>query len=134
MPRDNAFLYNGIGLAVFGIVINRVYWIRIIISAFKEQPVCGLCYLFFPGYFIFYLITRWGRINGLFMMCLLGYLVIGVGYGMVAMSPFMAIKDDDEFSHFHRRVPAAVANVDFEFDPWPPVIRQEHAPSKGIAL
>ena len=111
MPRDSAFRYNGIGVIVFGNVIAIVYSIRICIVAFMENVVCGLLYLFLPFYALFFVITRWSQVSGLFMMAVLGNMIVGIGYGMLAMSPYMAIKDDDEFSYFHQRVPAALATL-----------------------
>jgi len=120
MPRDDAFLICGIGLIVFGNIIISVYAIRMIIAAFMEDMVCGLLWLFVPFYSLFYLATRWSRLSGLFAMQMLGVFFVFIGWGMVAMSPFMAIKEKSEDVYLHQRVPpATLACIDFEFNRLP---------------
>lgn len=107
MPRDQAFRINGTGIMVFGQIIILVYSIRMIIVAFQEDITQGLLYLFVPFYALYYLITRWSKLSGFFMMVLLGYAVIGIGMGMIALSPMMKMEEEDE-ARLPRRVPVPV--------------------------
>jgi len=109
IPRDQAFRVNGIGLMVFGYVIMTIYGIRMIVAAFMEDVMCGVLWLVVPLYGFYYLITRWSRMSGFFMMQMLGLVFVGVGLGMVAISPYMAIKDTRDEVLLPRPHPATVA-------------------------
>lgn len=108
MPRDTAFRINGIGLIVFGQIIVTIYSILMLIVAFQEDVICGVMYLLVPFYALYYLVTRWSRLSGYFMMILLGYFFMSVGWGMIVISPHMAIKEEREDARFERHAPSAV--------------------------
>ena len=132
MPRDDAFRINGIGLIVFGSVIIIAYGIRMIISAFFEGLNYGLL-MFVPFYSLFYAFTRWSRVGGFFSLQMLGVFFILLGWGMVAISPNMAIKEDRGILSSHQRIPSTVlANVDFEFSRLPPVHKPANDRDRGI--
>lgn len=121
MPRDKAFRINGIGLMVFGYIIITIYGIRMIVVAFMEDVMCGVLWLFVPFYSLYYLITRWSRLGNLFTMQLLGLVFVGIGMGMVAISPYMAIKDKKDTVHLPQPKPFVLAaNLEpAEFDRLP---------------
>ncbi|MDP6468768.1 MAG: hypothetical protein QF918_13555 [Pirellulaceae bacterium] len=133
MPRDRAFLINGNGLIIFGGIIISMYGIRMAIAAFMEDTVCGLLWLFVPFYQLYYLATRWSRLSGFFMLQLLGVVFIFIGWGMVYISPNMAIKEDREDVYLPQsEPPASVACVDFEFNHLPLAGQQEDDRTPGI--
>ena len=105
LPRDQAFRVCGTGIAVFGYCMITYYSIRMVISAFFESAACGLLYLFVPFYALYYLITRWQRVGGFFLMSLVGTGVVMFGMGMIAVAPYMAIKEEGESAYIP---PAAV--------------------------
>jgi len=108
LPRDNAFKINGGGLMAFGGIIISIYGIRMIIVAFMEDTVIGLLYLFVPLYPLYYLITRWSRLSGFFMMQLLGCVFVGVGLGMIAIAPMMKMSEERKESRLRLQSPPAV--------------------------
>jgi len=79
MPKGLAFQYTGIGILIFGLLINTYYGIRIIIAAFMESVAQGFLQ-FVPFYSIYYLITRWQRVGKFFMKQLstIGLILIGL--------------------------------------------------------
>lgn len=105
LPRDQAFRVCGTGIAVFGYCMITYYSIRMVISAFFESAACGLLYLFVPFYALYYLATRWQRVGGFFLMTLVGLGVVMFGMGMIAVAPYMAIKEEGESAYLP---PAAV--------------------------
>jgi hypothetical protein len=99
LPRDRAFLICGYCMAGFGGLMSSYYGLRMVIVAFQESTQCGLLYLFLPFYALYYLITRWERMGGYFLMNLMYSMVILVGMGMVAVSPWLAKKEGEEAAH-----------------------------------
>jgi hypothetical protein len=90
IPRDKAFLYTGYCIAGFGGLMSTYFNIRMIMAAFHESTACGLMYMFVPFYPLYYLITRWDRMGGFFLMNLAYSFVVGVGIGMMLLSPLLA--------------------------------------------
>jgi hypothetical protein len=93
IPRDRAFYITGSIIMGFAYLMMVYYNIRMIIAAFSESTVCGLLFLFLPFYSLYYLVSRWDRVGGFFLMQL-GYgVVAGVGIGLIALSPMMGKKE-----------------------------------------
>lgn len=91
MPRDRAFLITGYCIAGFGGLMSTYYGIRMIVVAFQESTQCGLLYIFIPVFYpLYYLVSRWEKMAGLFIMNLIYSFVAGIGMGMVAISPMLA--------------------------------------------
>jgi hypothetical protein len=95
IPRDRAFYITGSILSGCAYLMIVYYNIRTIIVAFSEKTVCGLLYLFMPFYSLYYLITRWERVGGFFLLQLMYGVVAGIGIGMIALSPMMAKKEGE---------------------------------------
>lgn len=53
-----AVVLVGIGFFI-GWGVAFVCSLKILVNSFQEDVVCGLLYLFVPGYALYYLVTRW---------------------------------------------------------------------------
>jgi hypothetical protein len=95
IPRDRAFMITGYCMAGFGGLMSFYFGVRMIMVAFQESTTCGVLYILFWPYQLYYLITRWERMGGLFLMNLAYNFLILVGMGMVAISPMLAKKEND---------------------------------------
>ena len=96
IPRDQAFEITGYCLAGFGGLMSFYYGVRMIIVAFQESTTCGILYILLPLYPLYYLITRWEKMGGLFLMNLAYNVVIGVGLGMVVVAPMLRSDKEEE--------------------------------------
>lgn len=95
IPRDQAFEISGYCLVGFGSLMSFYYGVRMIIVAFQESTTCGILYILLPVYPLYYLITRWDKMGGLFLMNLIYNVVIGAGVGMVVAAPMLR-KDKEQ--------------------------------------
>ena len=95
IPRDRAFMISGYCLAGFGGLMSFYFGVRMLMVAFQESTTCGFLFLLFWPYQIYYLITRWDRVGGLFLMSLMYDFLMLIGFGMVALSPMLAKKEGD---------------------------------------
>jgi hypothetical protein len=95
IPRNRAFEITGMIISGFAYLMLVYYNIRMIIAAFSESTVCGLLFLFMPFYSLYYLVTRWDRIGGFFLMQLLYGVVAGIGIGLIALAPLMEKKEGE---------------------------------------
>jgi uncharacterized Zn finger protein (UPF0148 family) len=112
IPREKAFMITGGCMIGFGILMCFYYGIRMTIVAFQESTTCGLLYIFLPIiYPLYYIITRWEKMSGLFIMNFIYALLIGVGVGMVLLSPFMAKKKEEAVFRYFPTQPSIVVVV-----------------------
>jgi len=95
MPQESVMINSGIALQIGGGFISFLYGLRILIVAFKESVLQGLLYLIVPFYSLFYIITRWDRVAGLFILMLVGNAVIGLGFVLQALSPMLQPAPED---------------------------------------
>jgi ribosomal protein S27E len=56
--------------------------LRMLITPFQEDIVCGLLYLFVPFYWLYYVITRWDEMSNPFLTALGGWLLMFLGSGL----------------------------------------------------
>lgn len=105
IPRDQAFKYTGMGLGGFGLLMAAYFHIRMITVAFQESTSCGILYILFWPYELYYLISRWEKMGGLFLMNLFYSFVALVGWGMIAISPMLAKKEGDDAAAWQLRQP-----------------------------
>ena len=76
----------GLGASILGYALCLVGGIRGIVTAFREDAVQGLCYLFVPFYALYYLITRWDEMGESFRMQLSG--VMTIVFMLMALAAF----------------------------------------------
>jgi hypothetical protein len=95
IPRDRAFYYTGMGIVIFGSIMSFYFGVRMMIVAFQESTACGFLWICFWPYQLYYLVTRWEKMGGLFIMNVIYNIVIGVGIGMIVISPMLAKKEGD---------------------------------------
>ncbi|MHB8969456.1 MAG: hypothetical protein ACYC3X_00875 [Pirellulaceae bacterium] len=89
MPQENVMDTSGTVLQVAGGLINLLYGIRILIVAFKEAVLQGVLMLLVPFYFLYYVITRWDRVAGMFILMMIGVGVSMVGVALLALAPYV---------------------------------------------
>jgi len=95
MPQESVMINSGLALQIGGGFISFLYGLRILIVAFKESVLQGLLYLIVPFYALFYIITRWDRVAGLFILMVVGNAVVGLGFALQALSPMLQPAPDD---------------------------------------
>jgi hypothetical protein len=111
IPRNKAFEYTGWTLVGLASLMIFYYEVRMLMAAFNENTTCGVLHMLFWPYYFYYLITRWDRVGGLFLLQLMYSVVMGVGFGLIALAPFMEKKEGDSAFRFTTEV-RQVAMVD----------------------
>lgn len=97
MPQDRVMINSGIILQVAGWLISTFYGLRIWIVAFKESVLQGILYMV-PFYNLYYVVTRWDRVAGFFILGFVGGCVSGLGIVLVTLSSMVNTADDSDKS------------------------------------
>ncbi len=109
MPQDQVMDNSGMVLQVAGGLIFVLYFLRLLITAFKESVLQGVLAVVLPPYYAF---TRWDRVAGLCILMIVGLVVAGAGYLLISLAPYVhqARKSGDGkgASLQYERVPAIV--------------------------
>jgi hypothetical protein len=102
-----------LALQILGSFISLIYGLRMLIVAFKESALCGFLYMFLPFYALYYLITRWDRMGGLFLMSLVGSVICGAGMALIALAPWVNSmgKKESKYSQLDRLQPPAIVRT-----------------------
>ncbi len=113
LPQESVMDNSGLALQILGGVLSFIYGLRMLIVAFKESPMCGFLYMLLPPYALYYLITRWDRLGGLFFMSLLGSVIYGVGLALIALAPWVNSigKKESKYSQLDRLQPPAIVRT-----------------------
>jgi hypothetical protein len=113
MPQDLVMRNSGFILQVAGILLGTWFGIKLLIEGFRESTACGLLMIFLPFYSLYYVITRWDRVGGIFLFILFANFLQGIGVAMVELEPYFRGQDDDGYSlrqWQHRTVAVRVFN------------------------
>lgn len=90
MPQDRVMETSAYVLMGAGGLLGFVFGLRIVIVAFQESPLQGILYLLVPFYSLYYIVTRWERVGGLFIFCLAAGAMQGGGYALLMIAPKLA--------------------------------------------
>ena len=113
LPQESVMDNSGLALQILGVVLSGVYGLRMLIVAFKESALCGFLYFFFPPYAICWIILRWDRVGGLFLMSLVGSVLYGAGLALIALAPWVNSigKKESKYSQLDRLQPPAIVRT-----------------------
>ncbi|MCI0357834.1 MAG: hypothetical protein L0211_05020 [Planctomycetaceae bacterium] len=89
IPQETAMRVAGWTVIVLSWLVCMYSGIRILIIAFQESALQGILYLVIPFYPLFYIITRWDRCGGLFLMNLVATVFMCFGYGSIILAEVM---------------------------------------------
>ncbi len=96
IPRETAFLVSGWTLFGFCVLMEFICYVRMVLTAFSENNSCGFLFIFMPFYGLYYVITRWDKVGGLFLIYLFFNVVSMFAYAMVLLSPMMAADKNEQ--------------------------------------
>lgn len=113
LPQDSVMDNSGLALQILGGVVAFIYSFRILIAAFNESATCGFLYVVFWPYQLYFIVTRWDRVGGFFLMSLLGIPIYGAGLMLIALAPWINSmgKKDDKTSQLDRLPPPAIVRT-----------------------
>jgi hypothetical protein len=94
IPQELAMKIAGWTVVVLSWLVCLYSGIRMLIVAFQESMLQGILYIVVPFYPLFYIITRWDRVGGLFLMNLAGTAFMCVGYGAIILSDIITQPDE----------------------------------------
>lgn len=99
MPQDQVMRNSGISLIVGGTLLSFYFSVRILIAAFSESALTGILYLFVPFYALYFVVSRWDRVGGLFLFSMLGGVMSTVGYLMMFhLAGLFEAGNEDEYA------------------------------------
>ncbi|MHB8866384.1 MAG: hypothetical protein ACYC6N_28700 [Pirellulaceae bacterium] len=111
LPQESVMDNSGLVLQGAGGLIIALYGLRLLITAFKESVLQGLLVLLVPPYILYYVGSRWDRVAGMVIFIVIGGVVVGLGFVLIAVAPYVQnLKADGENTsllRFERR-PAVV--------------------------
>lgn len=101
MPQEQVMRNSGIVLIAAGSLLAFFFALRLAIEAFKESVLFGLLFLvLFPLYPLYYIITRWDRVAGVFLFVAAGGVLAGAGVIMlVVLAPLFEGGEGDGNQH-----------------------------------
>jgi hypothetical protein len=113
LPQESVMDNSGLALQILGGVISFSYGLRMLIAAFKESALCGFLYILLPFYALYWIITRWDRVGGLFLMSLVGSVIYGAGLTLIALAPWVNSfgKKETKYSQLDRLSPPAIVRT-----------------------
>ena len=117
IPQDTAMRVAGWTVVVLSWLVCLYSGIRMLITAFQESALQGVLYLVVPFYPLFYVITRWDKVGGLFLMNLAGTVFMCFGYGSVILADIItkpaesSLPSSSRFVTLDRGAPGQVAAV-----------------------
>ncbi len=86
MPQDQALDNSGLVLQVAGALVFVLYFLRFLITAFKESLLQGVLAVVLPPVYAF---MRWDRVSGMCIFMIIGLCVTGAGYLLIAVAPYV---------------------------------------------
>jgi hypothetical protein len=98
---------------VLGWLVAMYSGIRILIIAFNESALQGILYMMFWPYQLFYIITRWDKCGGYFLMNLGAVVVMCVGFGALILAEILENPEGE--GSLHRRPAIQVVAIE---RPW----------------
>ena len=109
-PQDQAMRETGLAAIAAAGLSAFVYYIVLIVIAFREHVRCGLFFLFVPFYLLYYAITRWTKCKSAFNYLLASSLAVVLGVGMLMLAPSLA-EDEEKKSDPGRGEDSETAHV-----------------------
>jgi hypothetical protein len=94
IPQDTAMRVAGWTVVVLAWLIGFYSGLRMLIAAFQESTLQGVLYLVVPFYPLFYVITRWDRVGGFFLMNLGATVLMCMGYGSIILADYLIQQDE----------------------------------------
>lgn len=79
MPQEKVMKNSGMILMAAGGLLAFFFGIRLLIAAFKESVLTGVLSLFVPFYALYFVISRWDRVGGIFLFIVVGNVICGTG-------------------------------------------------------
>jgi len=86
IPQDTAMRTAGYTVMILSWLVGMYSGIRILIIAFQESTLQGVLYLMFCPYQLFYIITRWDKCGGYFLMNFAAAIFFCMGYGSIILA------------------------------------------------
>ena len=86
IPQEMAMRTAGWTVFVLSSLVCIYSGIRMLIIAFQESALQGILYIVIPLYPLFYVITRWDKVGGLFLMNLAATVFMCMGYGSIILA------------------------------------------------
>jgi len=121
MPQELVMRNSGITLMAAGGLMAFFFVLRLLIEAFKESVLAGLLFLvLFPVYSLYYVVSRWDRVAGIFMFVVFGGVLLGAGAIMLSvLAPLFegGSGDDDYGLTAWKPCPVAVRVVNEMIEP-----------------
>jgi len=113
MPQDQVMQNSGYVLQVAGILMGIWFGIKLLIEGFREATICGIMMLIVPFYSLYFVITRWDRVGGIFIFILVANVLQGMGIGMVHLVPLFESmgKEEPKYSLRSSSTPPAAVRV-----------------------
>ncbi len=95
MPQHLVMRNSGFVLIVAGALLSFFFGIRLLIEGFRESVVCGILMLVLPFYQLYFVISRWDRVGGIFLFIVFGNVMYVMGVVMVAiLGPLFQSKNE----------------------------------------
>jgi len=105
MPQEDVMQNSGMVLQIGGALIVVLYFLRIVLMAFKDSVLDGVVALILPP---IYLYKRWDRVVGFVMLIAVGGAAIGLGAFLTWLGPKFQAGQEDDLSRAGRERPAWV--------------------------
>jgi hypothetical protein len=118
IPQNSAITVAGLTLFGLGQIVNLYAQIRILIIAFNESVVQGLLCLLVPLYSLIYIITRWEKCGGYFLMSLGAGFVAGMGLGALMIAGRMQGGEEDAYLWPERKPPIVLSICEADRGEW----------------
>lgn len=92
-----AMLYIILAL-ITGVALSLWGGIKLLVTAFQEDAICGVMFLFVPFYWLYFTITRWHETSKPFIVYALGVVAVLSAIGMMFSMKAGANRADAEFA------------------------------------
>jgi hypothetical protein len=96
MPRKAALMTSGVVWVSICMLVYTYYWIVLIVTAFMENVVQGLLFMFVPLYSLYYVITRWADCRRAFLICIFSSILALGGWGLIVWSASMSFQQAEQ--------------------------------------
>jgi hypothetical protein len=116
MPQERVMDTSGWVLLAAGGLLSLFGTIRLLILAFQESAVQGLLSFFVPVYILYYVVTRWDRCGGVFVMLMGSWALLGAGYLLLALAPLFRGRGEGQQTMLPPRPAVAVVPSDHQPD------------------
>jgi hypothetical protein len=91
MPQEDVMVNSGMLLQVAGGLIVAFYFLRVVITGFKESVLDGVVSVILPPIFMY---KRWDRVVGLVILMFVGGACFGLGFFLTWLGPKFQATDE----------------------------------------